>query len=60
MGTLTSGLFKKQCASAWFSNLTTEERDRLCDKHDYPRCGSGFLLNGMVDNMYQEEVNNSI
>lgn len=55
MGTLTQGLFKAQSANDWFSALTQEKRDLLCEKHNFPKTETNKLLNNMVTEMHEKE-----
>lgn len=55
MGTLTGELLKKQKVNDWFSSFSENERDRLCEKYNFPKLSTGQLLNIHVEEMYNSE-----
>lgn len=55
MGTLTQGIFERQKAVDWFSNLTEEQRNNKLKEHNINKVVDINLLNEDIFKLYKLE-----
>jgi hypothetical protein len=55
MGTLTQGIFERQKAVDWFSNLTEEQRNNKLKEHNINKVVGVDLINEDIFKLYKLE-----